>query len=226
MSRRDPGLFCLEMRVLLKRVVFVVPAFVFATAFALVGYDTLNAHSATAPAGKADVLATTAPTPSLASSSIPQPAPAVPSPRITAATVRTGNTLTIPSLGFSGSIADVGLTSGNAIDVPARQVGYWTGSSRPGTPGAAFLDGHVDGVFAKLSQLQVGHTFSVTYGGQIFRYSVVHTETVQLAGIDMNRALSTYNGAAEGLNIMTCAGTYLPSMGTYDQRFVVYAVRD
>lgn len=214
---------------LLKRAVFVVPAFVFATLFALVGYDSLNAQSAAAPASRAAVVATPSPNatpvPSPAPTSIPQPTPAAPSPRITTATVRIGNTLTIPSIGFSGSIADVGLTSGNAIDVPTHHVGYWTGSPRPGTPGAAFLDGHVDGVFAKLSQLQAGQTFSVTYGGQTFRYSVVHTETVQLAGIDMNRALSPYGGATEGINLMTCAGTYIPSMGTYDQRFVVYAVR-
>lgn len=137
-----------------------------------------------------------------------------------------GNHLSIASIGLVAPIVNVGVTTTNNIDVPAgNQVGYWTGSAVPGTPGAVFLDGHVDGVFASLQRVPMGQTFSMVYGGQTFTYRVVHKEVADLAGIDMNRALSVYGGAAEGLNIMTCAGNFVPSMDTYDKRLVVYAHR-
>jgi LPXTG-site transpeptidase (sortase) family protein len=136
-----------------------------------------------------------------------------------------GNTLSIPSIAFQGSIVDVGVTADNAIDVPATKVGRWIGSAQPGSPGAVFLDGHVEGVFAGLKRLSVGQTITMTYGGQTFNYKVASTEVVDLATIDMNRALRVYGGASEGLNIMTCAGTYISSAGTYDKRLIVYAVR-
>lgn len=141
--------------------------------------------------------------------------------------IREGNNLSIESIGFRAPIVDVGTTSTNNIDVPAgMQVGRWTGSATPGSPGAVFLDGHVDGVFARLHTLTVGQSISVSYGGQAYTYRAIHKEVVQLAGIDMRRALSVMGYATEGLNIMTCAGTYIPSMGTYDQRLVIYAVRE
>lgn len=150
---------------------------------------------------------------------------ASPTPR-QSAPVTQGDRLSISSIGLVAPIVDVGVTVTNNIDVPAgKQVGRWIGAATPGVPGAVFLDGHVDGVFAGLSHVTTGQTFSIMYGGQTFTYRIVAKETVPLAGIDMNRALSVYGGASEGLNIMTCAGSYVPSMGTYDQRLVVYAVR-
>lgn len=140
--------------------------------------------------------------------------------------VTRGNHLSIASIGLVAPIVNVGVTATNNIDVPAgKQVGYWTGSATPGTSGAVFLDGHVDGVFASLQRVSVGQTFSMIYSGQTLAYRVVHKEVVDLAGIDMNRALSVYGGAAEGLNIMTCAGNFVPSMDTYDKRLVVYTHR-
>lgn len=137
-----------------------------------------------------------------------------------------GNTLSIAAIGFAAPVVNVGVTETNNIDVPAgAQVGRWTGGALPGERGAVFLDGHVDGVFANLRSVGVGHVVTMTYGGQLFSYKVVHTETVPLDGIDMRRALSVYGGAPEGLNMMTCAGTFVRSMGTYDQRLIVYAVR-
>ncbi len=148
-----------------------------------------------------------------------------PTPR-QSAPVAQGDRITIPSIGLAASMVDVGVTVTNNIDVPAgKQVGRWIGAATPGSIGAVFLDGHVDGVFAKLGRVTTGQIFTVTYGNQTFAYRIVAKEVVPLAGIDMNRALSVYGGASEGLNMMTCAGSYVPSMGTYDQRLVVYSVR-
>ena len=160
-----------------------------------------------------------------------QPGPAVTKQPVRANTVKStpvirGNSITISSIGFQAPIVEVGLTAVNAIDVPAgMQVGHWNGSARPGSLGAVFLDGHVDGIFAGLSRLAVGQTVSVNYDNQSYVYRVVHTEVVLLDGIDMNRALSVFGNAGEGLNMMTCAGTYMPAAGTYDKRLVVYTIR-
>ena len=221
------------MKVSKRQLLVTVPSLALVAGVVFFGVDSLTVHSTGAPA-KLPMSATSqtitsvssSPTPSPSTQPVTQPTPAGPSPKATVAAVRTGNLLTIPSIGLNASVVDVGLTATNAIDVPAGlQVGYWTGSAQPGMPGATFLDGHVDGIFAHLDRLGVGQTFSIRFNGQTFRYQVAHTETVALAGIDMNRALSTYGGAPEGLNMMTCAGIFVPSLDTYDQRFVVYAVR-
>lgn len=162
------------------------------------------------------------PTPSLAPTTSTKPAP------VTAAPAKpTSNSLLIPAFGLIAPIVEVGTTAQNNIAAPSStQVGHWTGSATPGTPGAAFLDGHlVGGAFTKLNLLTVGQIVTVIYNSKVYTYKVVYSEVVPLAGIDMNKALSVYGGASEGLNMMTCAGTYSATTGTYDHRLTVYTVR-
>ena len=161
---------------------------------------------------------TTPPTPT------PKPAPA--QPAAAPAPAPAYDKVSIPSLGMSSRFVTVGLTSTNAIDVHPSLVGWWNGSVQPGSPGTVFLDGHNPGVFSKLPSIQTGAQISLSKAsGEVFNYTVVHTETVQLAGINMRAALTAYGGASEGLNLMTCVGAYNAQTGTTDQRFVVYAVR-
>ncbi len=135
------------------------------------------------------------------------------------------NLLSIPSIGLMAPIVAVGVTDTNEIDVPAtRQVGYWIGSANFGAPGTTFLDGHVYGVFSQLNTVKAGQSITVTNNGQTYTYRVSHTETISLGDVSMGSLLHAYN-ASEGLVIMTCAGDYVPSMGTYDKRLVVYADR-
>jgi hypothetical protein len=42
----------------------------------------------------------------------------------------------------------------------------------------------------------------------------------------MSKALSSVSADKAGLNIITCAGKYLPDQKTFEQRLVVYAVED
>lgn len=136
------------------------------------------------------------------------------------------NTLSIPSLGLSAPLIDVGLTSEGAIAVPdGMQVGRWNGSSKPGMPGLTFLDGHTPGALSGLSGISVNQIFNVHYSGQDLRYKVVFIETVPLANVDMSKSLRVYGGATEGINLMTCAGVYENALGTYNQRLIVYSVR-
>lgn len=136
------------------------------------------------------------------------------------------DTITIHSIGLSSRITPVGKTAANAIDVHPSLVGWYDRSAAFGTPGAAFLDGHRPGVFTALPKVTIGSIITIqTSAGQILTYTVAFTEAVPLENIDMRKALRPYEGATEGLNLMTRVGTYSPTTGTTDQRFIVYAVR-
>lgn len=159
-----------------------------------------------------------------ASQTVP-PQPHTPAPAPQAPPASQGNRLVIPSIRLNAAITPIGLTATGAVDVPAHDVGLWTGSVTPGAAyGATFLDGHYVGIFARLHQVQVGHTFSITYSGQTYSYRVVYTETVHVDHIDMRKAISVYGGMGHGVNIMTCAGQFVSSINTYDHRFIVYAL--
>lgn len=151
---------------------------------------------------------------------------AVKEPLSSGAPALVGNVLAIPSLGLRAPLVDVGTTNKGAIDVPGgMQVGHWNGSAQPGMPGLAFLDGHTPGVLSSLSRVSVNQIFNVHYNGQDLRYKVVFIETIPLANVDMSKSLRVYGGAVEGINLMTCAGVYEASLGTYNQRLIVYSVR-
>ncbi|MEO5949608.1 MAG: class F sortase [Candidatus Saccharimonas sp.] len=168
-------------------------------------------------------VATTIPTSVVTPSPVPAPAP---TPARAPAPTPVYDKVSIPSIGLSSQYVTVGTTATNAIDVNPTLVGWWNGSAQPGTFGAVFLDGHNPGVFRKLPSIQVGALITLTKAsGEVFNYTVAHTEVVQLAGMNMGAALSTYGGASEGLNLMTCVGTYSAATGTTDQRLIVYAVR-
>jgi sortase (surface protein transpeptidase) len=145
----------------------------------------------------------------------PQPAPAT-------------DRLSIPVAGVDAPIISVGQTAAGNVDTPRSlyQVGWWNGSAWFGQSGsfATFLVGHTPGVFAGLRGLSAGAGLTVALAdGAVFNYRVVAVETWAVDDPNlMYQALSPR--AAGGLNLMTCAGTYNASTGTYNQRTVVYTV--
>jgi hypothetical protein len=50
-------------------------------------------------------------------------------------------------------------------------------------------------------------------------------ETVALDDVDMDKLLTPYGNAKEGLNLITCTGDWLPDKKTYDHRVLVYTKR-
>ena len=141
--------------------------------------------------------------------------------------------LKIDSLGINARVRPMGVNSIGAIQAPVNiyDSGWYSGSSKPGTYGAMFIDGHASGatrqgLFAYLDKLQTGNIVSIEKGdGEVLNYKVVHVETVSKDGVDMNKVLHTYGGAKEGLNLMTCTGKWIASEKTYDNRVVVYTER-
>jgi LPXTG-site transpeptidase (sortase) family protein len=142
-------------------------------------------------------------------------------------------TLTIKSLNLSARIKPMGVNSAGAIAAPVNiyDSGWYIGSAKPGTLGATFIDGHASGatrkgIFAYLDTLKNGNEVSVERGdGKVLTYKVVHVETVPKESVDMQEVLRTYGDATEGLNLMTCTGTWIKDERTYDKRAIVYTER-
>jgi LPXTG-site transpeptidase (sortase) family protein len=106
--------------------------------------------------------------------------------------------------------------------------GWYTGSVKPGEVGAMFIDGHASGptqfgLFGKLHDLVVGDTLQIEKGdGTRLTYKVVHTDVVDRDKVDMKSMLLPYGNALRGLNMMTCAGTWVDNGKTLSQRVLVY----
>ncbi|HRC27916.1 MAG TPA: class F sortase, partial [Candidatus Saccharimonas sp.] len=114
----------------------------------------------------------------------------------------------------------------------AYEVGWYTGSSRPGENGAMVVDGHVQGVgggaiFTNLNKLARGDKLKVVRGdGKEFSYTVQSTETVAVQSVDMARLLVSADAARPGLNLITCGGTFDNRADTYTDRTIVYTLQD
>ena len=141
--------------------------------------------------------------------------------------------LTIDKVGVRARILPMGINTDGAIQAPVNiyDSGWYTGSAKPGTPGAAFIDAHAsgatrEGLFAYLDKLAVGDTLSVEKGdGEKLTYRVVKTEVEALDAIDMSKVLKPADGVTEGLNLMTCTGVWVKDKNTYDKRVIVYTER-
>lgn len=137
----------------------------------------------------------------------------------------------IPSVNITARMMSVGLTNSSKIDVPADSsfAGWYTGASIPGDKGASFVTGHYNGpnaggVFDNLGNISVGAEIKIEMGdGSIKKYEVVRQETVPVGQVDMAKALSVVDGEDEGLNIMTCAGSFTGS--GFADRLTVYTKR-
>jgi hypothetical protein len=139
--------------------------------------------------------------------------------------------LIIPAIGVQTSLIHLGLTSAGALQVPPSTAvaGWYTGSARPGAAGPAVIAGHVDshvgpGVFFHLSQLQPGDDVYVKrVDGTL---AVFRVTVVQSYAKDQFPTLAVY-GPTPGaeLRLITCGGTFDPSLGSYLSNTVVYAVQ-
>lgn len=138
--------------------------------------------------------------------------------------------LYIDKLKITARILPMGVNTDGNIQAPVNtnDSGWYTGSVKPGEPGAMFIDGHAsgasrEGLFGSLDTLVIGDTLQVEKGdGSRLKYRVVHTETIDLANVDMRQALQVYGGAARGLNLMTCSGTWISGGKTLSKRVLVF----
>jgi len=146
-----------------------------------------------------------------------------------AASVAEPVSLVIPSIGVSGSIVHLGLTSSGALQVPPTTAvaGWYTGSPRPGAIGSAVIAGHIDsvagpGVFYRLSQLQRGDRVYVRRAdGTLAVFAVTQ---VQSYPKDDFPTTAVYGAVPDPeLRLITCGGTFDYSTRSYLSNTVVYA---
>jgi len=108
-------------------------------------------------------------------------------------------------------------------------VGWWAAGAAPGSAGGTvLLAGHVDsarsarGVFAALSQVQVGAKVAVTAGdGDVHWYRIVARRTYRQEALPAD----LFHGAAKPrLALVTCIGSYDHSAHRYSHNLVLYGV--
>lgn len=147
--------------------------------------------------------------------------------------------ISIPALNIDKArVKVVGLTKTNTLDTPRNisDTAWYDKSAFPGQGyGAVLIDGHNggvsrDGVFVNLDKLKDGDKIIIERGdGKKITYSVVENKTESLKEANstgMQRLLTPFDPAKEGLGLITCAGNWVPRDKVFDKRIMVRAVAD
>lgn len=138
--------------------------------------------------------------------------------------------VTIPSLGISSPIMELGLNADRTVEVPpagqGMTTGWYTGSAVPGEPGAAVLIGHNetrsgDAVFHDLKKIRKGADIAVEGGdGTTVHFTVTATEAVKKDAFPSQKVYGPTDDRA--LRLITCDGLYDDEGHTVDN-LIVYA---
>lgn len=139
--------------------------------------------------------------------------------------------LVIPSIGVNAPVEMVGILNNGDLATPTRSpwndVGWFVSGSQPGEKGSAVIDGHLDrpggypAVFWNLRYMQVGERVEVmnangkTLNFQVTRVAFYSPQAAPIQAIFGNSG-GTY------LNLITCAGDWIPSQHQTTLRLVVY----
>ncbi len=145
--------------------------------------------------------------------------------------------ISIPSLNVGNTrVYPVGVTAQNVLDTPRNinDAAWYKKSMTPGTGyGAVLIDAHnggisKNGVFAKLSTLKTGDEITVERGdNKKYTYSVVENQIMSLDEVNatgMKMMMQSADPSKEGLNLITCAGKWVPRLGQFDQRVMLRAI--
>jgi sortase A len=138
--------------------------------------------------------------------------------------------LIIPSLSINANVQSVGVTKSGNVGIPSNftDVAWYKYGTVPGQIGNAVIDGHVDnaialpGVFKHLAQIKVGDDVYVqTVQGTKLHFVVTDAQAYPYKDVPMQKIFSMND--AQYLTLITCGGTWVQAVKSYDQRFVVYA---
>ncbi|MFZ2544527.1 MAG: class F sortase [Candidatus Saccharimonadales bacterium] len=145
--------------------------------------------------------------------------------------------ISIPALNVKNArVQSVGLTKDNVPDTPRNisDTAWYNKSAIPGQGGGAVLiDGHNggisrDGIFVNLDKLKNDDIIIIERGdGKKITYSVVENKIESLKDANatgMQRLLTPYDPAKEGLGLITCAGNWVPRDKVFDKRILVRAI--
>jgi sortase A len=134
--------------------------------------------------------------------------------------------LSIPSIRLNVPVINVGINSKGEMDVPdgrTKNVGWYERGTIPGDMGSAVFDAHIYAAFKNLRYVKVGDDIYVTTKtGEIRHFRVESSIVYKLEQVPADRLFNADDD--RHLNLITCAGKYVASRGTYDHRLIVYAV--
>ncbi len=139
--------------------------------------------------------------------------------------------LVIPAIKLDAFIESVGVLADGDLETPTgkpwEDVGWYSSGPLPGQRGSAVIDGHLDrpggypAVFWHLRELQLGDSVIVT--DTMGRTMHFHVKQVALYP-PQDAPLQAIFGNDGGtyLNLITCAGDWIPSQHQTTLRLVVY----
>ncbi len=134
--------------------------------------------------------------------------------------------ITIPAIELVAPVQTLGLVPGsNQIATPTdiNLAGWFDRSTRPSGWGTVFIDGHNPGVFAGLARLTPDDIITLrTADAATYTYRVRENRLVDNSQIDL-AALLYPEGVESALVLMTCAGSFVEEIATYDQRTIIIA---
>ena len=136
----------------------------------------------------------------------------------------------IPSIGVDARVQKVGVNAAGAMQAPSNfaDVGWYQDGSKPGEPGSAVFDGHVNnaftkaGVFEHLSQMRTGDTVVVL--DTVGHTRVFSVQSVKIYPADSAPIAEIFSRAGPPqLILITCGGVWDATKHQFSDRLVVYA---
>lgn len=142
-----------------------------------------------------------------------------------------GGRLVIPSLNINAPIEFVGRLADGSMAVPTQNqwenVGWYKFGSVPGEQGNSVIDGHLDrpggapAVFWRLHELQKGDNVTVVNTqGKTLHFRVTDVQSYTPDAAPRERIFGATSGSS--LNLITCAGQWIPARQQTTERLVVY----
>lgn len=139
--------------------------------------------------------------------------------------------LLIPSIGLNAPVETVGVAPNGDLAVPTanpwEDAGWYGLGPRPGERGSAVIDGHLDrpggypAVFWRLRYLHAGDAVIVIdVNGKTHRFHVTETAYYSPQAAPIQEIFGNQSGTY--LNLITCAGDWIPNQHQTTLRLVVY----
>jgi LPXTG-site transpeptidase (sortase) family protein len=147
-------------------------------------------------------------------------------------TLGPGGRLAIPSIEVDAPVIVVGKDASGVLETPDNgwDVGWYDFSTVPGQPGNAIMTGHVDyydigpAVFWRLRDLGPGDEVQVHLPeGDVVVYQVTRVDSYDAGTAPVEAIMGPTTD--DVLTLITCTGSFNPSIREYDHRLVVRAER-
>jgi len=140
--------------------------------------------------------------------------------------------MSIPRFGVDAPIVILGVDDNGVMETPdgPLNVAWYDFSSKPGFGSNAVFSGHVDyynygpAVFWNLKDLEMGDIIEVRLeDGTLYEYGVASRKQYSASNAPIQEIVG--QTPAEVITLITCGGTFDPSIGQYDDRVIVRAER-